>query len=155
MLAKELGERWNVNVQVINTQDEARDILNKLDNPFEQRFSQILNDLMYPPVEGFDLRKVVNPEIVNLKDLLRAVMEKSGSLTELIANIKELSIYQTNSKVFDMVNFLSENADNIGDAVETVKNIFFQTDKDVTAGFYDEKTNTAYIVADAVKENTI
>jgi hypothetical protein len=154
-LAKELGERWNVNVQVINTQDEARDILNKLDNPFEQRFSQILNDLMYPPVEGFDLRKVVNPEIVNLKDLLRAVMEKSGSLTELIANIKELSIYQTNSKVFDMVNFLSENADNIGDAVETVKNIFFQTDKDVTAGFYDEKTNTAYIVADAVKENTL
>ena len=154
-LAKELGERWNVNVQVINTQDEALDILNKLDNPFQQRFSQILNDLMYPPVQGFDLRKVISPELVNLRELITAVYEKSESIGELIANLKDLSIYQTNSKLVDVVNYLVENADNIGDTIDVIKNIFFQADKEVTSGFYDEKTNTAYIVADAVKENTL
>jgi hypothetical protein len=63
-LAKELGQRWNVNVQVINTQAEAEDLMNK-----------------------------INPML--------------------------------------------------------------QLDEEKITGFYDEKTNTAYIVADAVNENTV
>ena len=63
-LAKELGQRWNVNVKVVNSQEEAEDLMSK-----------------------------INP--------------------------------------------------------------MMQVEDEKITGFYDEKTNTAYIVADAVKENTL
>jgi hypothetical protein len=154
-LAKELALRWNVNVKILNSQKEAEDILNKIQNPFFQKFNTILGDLLYGPTGPgiINLRKGVAD--VALSDLLKSVYEKSESLSELIQNLKELSVYQTNGKVGEMVNWLIDNADNIGDGIEIVKNIFFQAEGQTTAGFYDEKTNTAYIVADAVKANTL
>lgn len=153
-LADELGQRWNVNVKVLASQEEADAILNNLQDPFYQKFSTILNDLLYDPLYmGFNIQKGVNQ--VSLKELLKSVYEKSESLSELIQNLKDLSTYQTNEKVLDMINWLTKNADNIGDSLDIVKDIFFQNDGQTTAGFYDEKTNTAYIVADAVKENTL
>ena len=153
-LATELGQRWNVNVKVLASQEEADKILNSLQDPFYQKFSTILNDLLYDPLYmGFNLQKGVNE--VSLKELLVSIYEKSANLSELIANLKELAVYQTNGKVGEMVDWLVNNADNIGDGIEMVKNIFFQADEETIAGFYDEKTNTAYIVADAVKENTL
>jgi hypothetical protein len=153
-LADELGKRWNVNVKVLASQEEADAILNNLQDPFYQKFSTILNDLLYDPLYmGFNLQKGVNE--VSLKELIRDIYEKSESLSELIQNLKDLSAYQTNEKVLDMINWLTKNGDNIGDALDIVKDIFFQNDGQTTAGFYDEKTNTAYIVADAVKENTL
>ena len=38
--------------------------------------------------------------------------------------------------------------------LDDIEDPFYQNEEDTTAGFYDEKTNTAYIVADAVKPNT-
>jgi hypothetical protein len=154
-LATDLGKRWNVNVQVLSSQDEADKILNNIQDPFYQRFSTILNDLLYGPSGAgiINLRK--GPVDVSLQELLKSVYEKSNSLTELISNLKELSIYQTNGKIGSMVDWLVTNADSIGDGLEVIKNIFFQADNEEIAGFYDEKTNTAYIVADAVKENTL
>jgi hypothetical protein len=153
-LATELGQRWNVNVKVLASQEEADEVLDKIQDPFYQKFSTILNDLLYDPLYmGFNLQKGANE--VSLKELLISIYEKSGNLSELIANLKELAVYQTNGKVGEMVDWLVNNADNIGDGIEMVKNIFFQAEKETIAGFYDEKTNTAYIVADAVKENTL
>ena len=153
-LATELGQRWNVNVKVLASQEEADKILNSLQDPFYQKFSTILNDLLYDPLYmGFNLQKGVNE--VSLKELLMSIYEKSSNLSELIANLKALAVYQTNGKVGEMVDWLVNNADNIGDGIEMVKNIFFQAEEETVAGFYDEKTNTAYIVANAVKENTL
>jgi hypothetical protein len=154
-LAKELALRWNVNVKILNSQKEAEDILNKIQNPFFQKFNTILGDLLYGPTGPGIINLTKGVADVALSDLLKSVYEKSESLSELIQNLKELSVYQTNGKVGEMVNWLIDNADNIGDGIEIVKNIFFQAEGQTTAGFYDEKTNTAYIVADAVKANTL
>lgn len=152
-LAKELGLRWNVNVEVLATQEEALKILQDIKDPFFQKFSDILQDALYgAETMGFRWQKGIND--VSLKELIADVYNKSESLSELINNLKELSVYQTNGKVAGMVDWLVNNADSIGDGLEMVKNIFFQVEGETTGGFYDEKTNTAYIVADGVKPNT-
>lgn len=152
-LAKELGLRWNVNVEVLSSQEEAQKILNNIQDPFFQKFSDILQDALYgAETMGFRLQKGIND--VSLKELIADVYNKSESLSELITNLKELSVYQTNGKVAGMVDWLVNNVDSISDGFEVIKNIFFQAEGETTAGFYDEKTNTAYIVADAVKPNT-
>jgi len=153
--AQALGKRWNVNVQVVASQREAQEIINKKKNLFQQRFSQILNNLMYPPVQGLDLRKSITPAEVKLLELIQAVYNKSESVSELIANLKDLAAYKTNNSLVELVEFISENADNVLDTIEIAKNLFFQATEDQSAGFYDEETNTAYIVADAVRSNTM
>lgn len=153
--AEALGKRWGVNVEIVENQRDAQKIISKKKNLFQQRFSEILNNLMYPPVQGIDLRKNVSAEEVRLIELIKDIYNKSESLSELISNLKDLSAYQTNNKLVDMVEFISENSDNITDALGTIKDLFFQASEDQSAGFYDEETNTAYIVADAVRSNTM
>lgn len=153
--ATALGKRWNVNVQVVANQREAQQIISKKKSPFQQRFGEILNNLMYPPVQGLDLRKNITPAEVKLLELIQAIYNKSESVSELISNLKDLAAYKTNNNLVELVEFISENADNVLDTIEVAKNLFFQTTEEQTAGFYDEETNTAYIVADAVRDTTM
>lgn len=154
-LAKELGLRWNVNVKVIANQEEANKILNNIQDPFFQKFSTILNDALWGPSGSSIINLRKTPMEVDIASLLRDVYEKSESISELITNLKELSIYQTNGKIIDMVDWLVKNGSDIADGIDMVKDIFFQAEGEKAAGFYDEKTNTAYIIADAVQENTV
>ena len=152
-VATELGLRWNVNVKVVSTQAEANEILGTIQDPFFQKFNDILSDLMYGSAyREFKVSKGLTE--VSLKDLLKSIYDNSESTVELIANLKELSLYQTNGRFTEMVDWLATNGDNIADGIQAIKNVFFQAEGETTSGFYDEKTNTAYIVADAVKPTT-
>jgi hypothetical protein len=76
-----------------------------------------------------------------------AQKEKGEELTKLA---KELGAkWNVNVKIV-------ANQEEAEQLLDNVNNPFFQNqDDEKIAGFYDEKTNTAYIVVDAVKENTL
>jgi len=155
-LAKKMAKRFGTNVSIITSSDVSEKVLNSITNPLEQRFIEILHQAKFGYEIGekvLELRKTIQDPAFST--LLRDVYEKSKNVTELLKNLKELAEYQSAGKLDDMIDFISKNADSLGDGIDLIQNIFFQIDDHSTGGFYDADTNTAYINADSINENTM
>lgn len=154
-IARKLNKQLGTNVSIVTSTDVANKIIKTLKNPMQQKFA----DILFEAVRGYG----VNDRVIELRksfdapalsQLLRDVYNKSESIPELIENLKDLTAYEA-GQLGPVIDWLTKNADNIQDGIETVTNIFFQIDDANTAGFYDETTNTAYIVADNINETTM
>ena len=154
-MARKLNKQFGTNVSIVTSTDVAKKIVDSLKNPMHQKFA----DILFEAVRGYG----VNDRVIELRksfdspalsQLLRDVYNKSESISELIENLKDLTAYEA-GQLGPVIDWLTRNADNLQDGIEAVSNIFFQLDDANTAGFYDENTNTAYIVADNVNETTM
>ena len=154
-MARKLNKQFGTNVSIVTSTDVAKKIVGSLKNPMHQKFA----DILFEAVRGYG----INDRVIELRksfdspalsQLLRDVYNKSESISELIENLKDLTAYQA-GELGPVIDWLTRNADNLQDGITAVKDIFFQLDDANTAGFYDENTNTAYIVADNVNETTM
>lgn len=154
-IARKLNKQFGTNVSIVTSTDVANKIMKSLKNPMQQKFA----DILFEAIRGYG----VNDKVLELRksfdspalsQLLRDVYNKSESISELIENLKDLTAYQA-GELGPVIDWLTKNADNLQDGITAVKDIFFQLDDANTAGFYDENTNTAYIVADNVNETTM